>query len=62
MRGFVLVASLKNVTGSLERFLGLLRRRAFPVEHLSLYHVHENIFEVVVRFGDVNTARERVAA
>ena len=62
MSGFVLVASLKNVTGSLERFLGLLRRRAFPVERLSLYHVHENIFEVVVRCGDVNTARERVAA
>ena len=62
MSGFVLVANLRNVTGSLERFLGLLRRRNFPVEHLSIYHVPENIFEVVVRFGDIDMARERVVA
>lgn len=62
MSQFVLVASLQDVTGALERLLGLLRRRALPIENLSLYQAENNILEVVLRFGDLDTPEDRVAA
>ena len=62
MSQFVLVASLQDVTGALERLLGLLRRRALPVESLSFYQAEDNIREVVLRFGDLDTPEDRVAA
>ena len=62
MSQFVLVASLQDVTGALERLLGLLRRRALPLENLSLYQAENNILEVVLRFGDLDTPEDRVAA
>ncbi|MDE0729995.1 MAG: hypothetical protein OSB36_03610 [Longimicrobiales bacterium] len=62
MSQFVLVASLQDVTGALERLLGLLRRRALPIESLSLYQAEGNILEVVLRFGVLDTPEDRVAA
>jgi len=62
MSQFVLVASLQDVTGALERLLGLLRRRALPIESLSLYQADDNILEVVLRFEDLDTPEDRVAA
>ena len=62
MSQFVLVASLQDVTGALERLLGLLRRRVLPLESLSLYQAENNILEVVLRFGDLDTPEDRVAA
>ena len=62
MSQFVLVASLQDVTGSLERLLGLLRRRALPIGSLSLYQAEDDILEVVLRFGDLDTPEDRVAA
>ena len=62
MSQFVLVANLQDVTGALERLLGLLRRRALPIENLSLYQAENNILEVVLRFGDLDTPEDRVAA
>ena len=62
MSQFVLVASLQDVTGALERLLGLLRRRALPIERLSLYQADDNILEVVLRFEDLDTPEDRVAA
>ena len=62
MRQFVLVASLQDVSGALERLLGLLRRRTLPVERLSLYQAEENVLEVVLRFGDCDTPKDRVVA
>lgn len=62
MSQFVLVASLQDVTGALERLLGLLRRRALPIENLSLYQAEGNILEVVLRFGVLDTPEDRVAA
>jgi len=62
MSQFVLVASLQDVTGALERLLGLLRRRVLPIESLSLYQAENNILEVVLRFGDLDTPEDRVAA
>ena len=62
MSQFVLVVSLQDVTGALERLLGLLRRRALPIENLSLYQAENNILEVVLRFGDLDTPEDRVAA
>ena len=62
MSQLVLVASLQDVTGALERLLGLLRRRVLPLESLSLYQAENNILEVVLRFGDLDTPEDRVAA
>ena len=62
MSQFVLVARLQDVTGSLERLLGLLRRRALPIGSLSLYQAEDDILEVVLRFGDLDTPEDRVAA
>ena len=62
MSQFVLVASLQDVVGSLERLLGLLRRRSLPVESLSVYQSEDDILEVVLRFGDLDTPEDRVAA
>ena len=62
MSQFVLVARLQDVTGSLERLLGLLRRRALPIVSLSLYQAEDDILEVVLRFGDLDTPEDRVAA
>ena len=62
MGQFVLVANLQDVTGALERLLGLLRRRALPIERLSLYQADDNILEVVLRFEDLDTPEDRVAA
>ena len=62
MSQFVLVANLQDVTGALERLLGLLRRRALPIESLSLYQADDNILEVVLRFEDLDTPEDRVAA
>ena len=62
MSQFVLVASLQDVTGALERLLGLLRRRALPIGSLSLYQAEDDILEVVLRFEDLDTPEDRVAA
>ena len=62
MSQFVLVARLQDVPGSLERLLGLLRRRALPIGSLSLYQAEDDILEVVLRFGDLDTPEDRVAA
>ena len=62
MSQFVLVARLQDVTGSLERLLGLLRRRALPIGSLSLYQAEDDILEVVLRFEDLDTPEDRVAA
>ena len=62
MSQFVLVARLQDVTGSLERLLGLLRRRALPIGSLSLYQAEDDILEVVLRFGDLDTPEDRVVA
>ena len=62
MSQLVLVASLQDETGALERLLGLLRRRVLPLESLSLYQAENNILEVVLRFGDLDTPEDRVAA
>ena len=62
MSQFVLVARLQDVTGSLERLLGLLRRRALPIGSLSIYQAEDEILEVVLRFGDLDTPEDRVAA
>ena len=62
MSQFVLVVSLQDVVGSLERLLGLLRRRALPIGSLSLYQAEDDILEVVLRFGDLDTPEDRVAA
>ena len=62
MSQFVLVARLQDVTGSLERLLGLLRRRALLIGSLSLYQAGDDILEVVLRFGDLDTPEDRVAA
>ena len=62
MSQLVLVARLQDVTGSLERLLGLLRRRALPIGSLSLYQAEDDILEVVLRFGDLDTPEDRVAA
>ena len=62
MSQFVLVVRLQDVTGSLERLLGLLRRRALPIGSLSLYQAEDDILEVVLRFGDLDTPEDRVAA
>ena len=62
MSQFVLVARLQDVTGSLERLLGLLRRRALPIASLSLYQAEDDILEVVLRFEDLDTPEDRVAA
>jgi len=62
MSQFVLVASLQDVAGALERLLGLLRRRALPIENLSLYQAEDKILEVVLRFEDLDTPEDRVAA
>ena len=48
MSQLVLVARLQDVTGSLERLLGLLRRRALPIGSLSLYQAEDDILEVVL--------------
>ena len=62
MSQFVLEVRLQDVTGSLERLLGLLRRRALPIGSLSLYQAEDDILEVVLRFGDLDTPEDRVAA
>ena len=62
MSQFVLVARLQDVTGSLERLLGLLRRRALPIGSLSLYQAEDDILEVVLRFEDLDTPEDRGAA
>jgi len=39
-----------------------LRRRALPIGSLSLYQAEDDILEVVLRFGDLDTPEDRVAA
>jgi ketol-acid reductoisomerase len=51
-----------DVPGALERILGLLRRRALPVEALSVYRTGSDMHEMSLRIGELSTPRERVVA
>ena len=62
MTQLVVVARLRDLSGALERLLGLLRRRALPVDGLSVYRSQDDILEVAVRFGELSTPWDRVEA
>lgn len=62
MSRLVVVATVRDVAGGLERLLGLLRRRALPVDALSVYRTDPDLLEVAVRFGPLTTPEERVEA
>jgi acetolactate synthase small subunit len=57
-----LAARLRDVPGALERLLGTLRRRAVPIERLSVSHHATDGLEVVLVMGEAAITPERVVA
>jgi len=56
------LARLRNTPTALERFIGLLRRRAFALERFSVSAAGDGTWEVCLRFDGARTVPERVHA
>jgi len=57
-----LAARLRDVSGGLERLLGTLRRRAVPIEQLSVSRPTPDTLEVVMVLSDAGITPARVVA
>ena len=57
-----LAIRVKDVPGALERLLGLLRRRAFPIGVISVYRVDPATLEVAARVTEGSLALDRLLA
>ena len=53
---------LRKTPTALERFIGLLRRRAFVLERLSVAAGGDGTWEICLRFDDTRTALDRAQA
>jgi acetolactate synthase small subunit len=62
MNRLAVLATLSDAPGALERALSLLRRRALPIESLSVSHTVQGSLELSVRFGALTTPVARVEA
>lgn len=62
MTSVTLVVQIRDQIGALERVLGLLRRRAIPVEEMSISRRSEEGFDVLLRLADEETAADRATA
>lgn len=61
MTSVTLVVQIRDQIGALERVLGLLRRRAIPVEEMSISRRSEEGLEVLLRLADEGTADRAIA-
>ena len=62
MTGVTLVVQVRDQIGALERVLGVLRRRAIPVEDMSVSWRSRQDLEVLLRLADKETDADRAIA
>ena len=62
MNELVFLARLRNAPTALERFIGLVRRRAFALERLSVSAAGDGTWEICLRFDGARTLPDRVCA
>ena len=62
MTSVTLVVQVRNQIEALERVLGLLRRRAIPVEEMSISRRSKEDLDVLLRLADEETAADRAIA